>query len=129
MMRASIFLLVSGHIASVAPKFSQAISARACTFSLVAARMTIVVIKRVNPTVQSIHHVEAGLAWVVVEMYMHDQCDLHRSRNIGADRARNEIDIARAGHLDLDRTLAWNALGQQVLRDCTKNRDSMGMQR
>ena len=60
MMRSSIFLFVSRHIASVAPNFSQAMRARACTLSLVAARMTSLAMETVVLAVESRDHCKVG---------------------------------------------------------------------
>ena len=68
MMRSSIFLLVSAHIASVAPNFSQEIRARGWTLSLVAARMTSLKTEMVVLAVESRDHVKGVLTWVIVMM-------------------------------------------------------------
>ena len=69
MMRSSIFLLVSGHIASVAPNFSQDMRARGWTLSLVAARMTSLKTEMVVPAVESRDHVNGVLTWAIVMMH------------------------------------------------------------
>ena len=68
MMRSSIFLLVSGHIASVAPNFSQEMRASGCTLSLVAARMTSLKTEMVVLAVESRDHVKGTLTWAIVMM-------------------------------------------------------------
>lgn len=68
MMRSPIFLLVSGHMASVAPNFSQAIRARGCTLSLVAARITSVRTDTVLLAVESRDHVKGVLTCAIVMM-------------------------------------------------------------
>lgn len=72
MMRSSIFLLVSGHIASVAPNFSQAMRARGCTLSLVAARMTSLKTERVVLAVESRDHVNGVLTMTIAATHMYD---------------------------------------------------------
>ena len=68
MMRSSIFLLVSRHIASVAPNFSQEMRARGWTLSLVAARMTSLKTEMVVLAVESSDHVKGTLTWAIVMM-------------------------------------------------------------
>ena len=77
MMRSSIFLLVSGHIASVAPNFSQDIRAKGCTLSLVAARMTSLKTEMVLLAVESRDQVKGVLTWAIMMMR---GCDCECSR-------------------------------------------------